>query len=349
MVTSSNSIRHAHVLGHPCRPMDVDRAPADAQVRTCLSMCRLLARAEIPFTYYGLSGSVVPAPGDFVDLGEAEGEWAYRNDWHNTYSRRLDSALARRLARGPVPAVVLSLYGAAHSDVDPGPLPVIEPMVGYDHCWAPYRVFPSYAHQHVLYADPAPHIQDNKWFDTVIPHFLDPDEYWLGTRRDDYALYLGRDAPDKGVDIAREVCERAGVPLRCVHDGLYGRAKTETIGAARCVLAPTLYVEPFGYVAVEAQLCGVPVLTTDWGAFAETIAHGHSGFRCRTLAEFLEGMRLAPSLDRAAIRARAVERYSIDAVTPKYVRYFEFVWHVHTNGGYYAPEALRCPANWGRE
>jgi len=348
MAEQSTIIRHVHVLGHPSKALDTAGAPADAQVLTCRTMCLLLARARVPFTYYGVSGSDVPAPGAFIDLGQADGPWVYGNGWHDEYTRRLQAALPEHIADAEGPTVILSLYGAAQGDVDYGVWPVIEPMVGYDHCWAPYRVFPSYAQQHVMYADQASHIQDNKWFDTVIPHFLDPDEYWIRPRGEDYALFLGRDAPDKGVGIAREVCDRAGIPLRLVHDGLHGAAKTELISGARCVLMPTVYVEPFGYVAVESQLCGVPVVATDWGAFAETVEHGQTGFRCRTMAEFLEAVRRAPVLEREPIRSRAVARYGIDAVTPVYLRYFEFVWQVHTKGGYYAPDALRLPASWGR-
>ncbi len=331
-----------HVLGHPDLPMDTDRHPEDAQVRTCETMAQLLARAAIPFVYYGLSGSRVPAPGVFKDLGEAEGKWAWRNHWHESYSRRLQAALAETGDRGE--ELVLSLYGAAHADVDAGGRPVIEPMVGYDHCWAPYRVFPSYAQQHVLYTSRPEQTWRSRWFDTVIPHFLDPTPYAVARQgRGDSVLFLGRDAPDKGVDIARAVCRRAGVPLRAIHRGLKGEAKIEAIARSRAVIMPTVYVEPFGYVAVEAQLCGVPVIATDWGAFAETVEHGLSGFRCRTEAEFVWAIHACADLPPEPIRARALRKYSIAAVLPAYLAYFRFVWAVHTEGGFAAPHALRWP------
>ncbi len=39
------------------------------------------------------------------------------------------------------------------------------------------------------------------------------------------------------------------------------------LGNAKSVLMPTYYLEPFGGVHVEAQLCDTPVITTDWSAF----------------------------------------------------------------------------------
>ena len=58
-------------------------------------------------------------------------------------------------------------------------------------------------------------------------------------------------------------------------------------------------------------------------------------------------MRLAPELDPVAIRERAVRLYSVEAVAEDYLRYLEFVWNVHENGGYYAPHALRRPLTVG--
>ncbi len=341
-------IRRVHVLGHPSRALDRTAFPADAQVLNCHNFCTLLDRAGIPFVYYGLRGSRVPGGGELADLGAPTGPWEYGNPWHREYTRRLDAALARNLSgTGRTPQLLVSLYGCAQMDLeapDRFDLPVVEAMVGYDHCWAPFRVFPSYAHQHAIYASGADHVRRNVWFDAVIPHFLDPREFWITPpeAKADYVLYLGRNTADKGVPLAEDVCRRAGLPLRKIHDGVSGEAKTRLISRARALIAPTLYVEPFGYVAVEAQMCGVPVVCTDWGAFVETVEQGVSGFRCRTGAEFLAALRRVEDLNPETIRNRALQLYSIDSVLPAYCAYFDTVWEVHENG-FYAERALRLP------
>ena len=106
------------------------------------------------------------------------------------------------------------------------------------------------------------------------------------------------------------------------------------------MLMPTIYPEPFGYVAIESQMCGTPVITTDWGAFPETVIHGKTGFRCRTQADFLEAIRKATSLDRHFIRQSAIGRFSMEKIAPIYEKYILFVWNVFKNGGYYAQDAF---------
>ncbi len=330
-----------HVLGHPTLPLDLTAAPEDAQLQNCRNFCLLLAKLGIPYKYYGMHGSKIPAGGEFVDCRKATGPWKYGNCWHRTYTQRLNRAFERNLCQDGRPEWISSLYGAAQSDIDGHALPVIEPMLGYDHCWAPYRVFPSYAHQQVIYTLQNDHTWSSRFFDTVIPHFIDEKEFPFSEKHAGYLLYLGRNIPGKGVDIARQCAEQCKLPLRLAFEGYHGREKADLLGGALAVLMPTLYLEPFGYVAIEAQMCGTPVICTDWGAFPETVEQGISGFLCRTAAEFEEAVRLCGRLNRRKIRRRALARFSLNAIAETYAAYFDFVWNIHKNGGYYAKYALR--------
>ena len=98
--------------------------------------------------------------------------------------------------------------------------------------------------------------------------------------------------------------------------------RSQLMSRAHALLAPTLYVEPFGGVVAEAAFCGTPAVTTDWGAFTETVQQGVTGWRCRTLAEFCEAAERAGELDPEVTRRRAEMRWSMDAVAPQYGRYF---------------------------
>jgi glycosyltransferase involved in cell wall biosynthesis len=212
----------------------------------------------------------------------------------------------------------------------------IEFGVGYGGTFADFRVFESHAWMHTVYGAQSggdAHGIDGRFYDAVIPNYFDVEDFPAGDGDGGYFLFIGRLIERKGAHIAAEVCRRLGVPLIVAGEGdppdygtyigLVGPAeRARLMGGARALFVPTLYVEPFGGVAVEAMLCGTPVITTDWGAFTETVVDGVTGFRCRTFAEFLEAAGCADELDRDAIRQRAVERYSLEAVAPMYERYF---------------------------
>jgi glycosyltransferase involved in cell wall biosynthesis len=98
--------------------------------------------------------------------------------------------------------------------------------------------------------------------------------------------------------------------------------RAKLMGGAAATLMPTIYVEPFGGVAVESMMCGTPVVTTDFGAFTETVVEGVSGYRFQTLQEAVDRTVAAMELDRQAVRQHAVDHYSLDAVEPLYDRWF---------------------------
>jgi glycosyltransferase involved in cell wall biosynthesis len=198
-----------------------------------------------------------------------------------------------------------------------------------------YRVFESYAWMHSIYAGwKNPTTADGQFYDAVIPGYLEPEMFPLGDGKGDYYLFIGRLIDRKGYRIAQEVCERLGKRLILAGPGEqigYGEfvgsvdptKRAELMGGAIATFAPTLYVEPFGNVVIESQACGTPTITTDWGAFTENNPHGVTGFRCRTLQEFMDAAQDVKTLDRAAIRERAVSLYNLDTIGAQYNDYFK--------------------------
>lgn len=230
----------------------------------------------------------------------------------------------------------------AHSD-----LLGVEYSIGYEGSFAPYRVFESYAWMHSTYG--FQHFPDGRFYDTVIPVFFDPKEFRFELNPDDYFLYVGRLVPRKGISIACEAATRAGVKLKIIGHGdtrlitggheylgaLPADERNEVMSKARAVLCPTIYVEPFCCVAVESFFTGTPAITTDFGGFTETVEHGLTGFRCSLLAEFSDAIRKVDFLDRAVVRQRAMDRYSLDVVQLLYDKYFrrlDTLW----DGGWYS-------------
>jgi glycosyltransferase involved in cell wall biosynthesis len=226
--------------------------------------------------------------------------------------------------------------------------------VGYEGIFSSFCAFESYAWMHHVYG-----LRERKnghYYDAVIPNFFDPDEFPARNLLDrgDYLLFIGRVIERKGPHVAALIAERLGMPLVIAGPGvtdhgpnhvvsiennfrISSRAgiryvgtvgieeRAELMGRAQAVLVPTIYLEPFGGVAVEAMLAGTPVVASDWGAFTETVEPGVTGERFRTLAEGAEAVKRALRIPKGVIRSRALERYSLAAVGERFTEWFERV------------------------
>jgi glycosyltransferase involved in cell wall biosynthesis len=83
-------------------------------------------------------------------------------------------------------------------------------------------------------------------------------------------------------------------------------------------LMPGSWPEPFGLVAIEALACGTPVIARRVGALPEIIRDGVDGFfgdDASQMAFRLEGVE---ELDREAIRASVLDRFSAVRMTDGY-------------------------------
>lgn len=224
---------------------------------------------------------------------------------------------------------------------------VVEYGIGYEGVdMRSHHSYESYAWMHHVYG--IRQVVNGRAFDQVIPNFFDASQFSVTKKpRADYLLYIGRVILRKGPHIAAEIAKRVGLPLVVAGPGGFWRdgvlrgvdgvdidgdvgyvgavgyaERNELMRHAAATLVPTLYIEPFGGVAIEAMLAGCPVIASDWGAFTENVTP-QVGRRFRTLAQGARAVKEVQTLDRKKIRKAAIERFSQEAVGPMFTRWFD--------------------------
>jgi glycosyltransferase involved in cell wall biosynthesis len=87
-------------------------------------------------------------------------------------------------------------------------------------------------------------------------------------------------------------------------------------------------------MAVEAMLCGTPVVSVDYGAMTETVTEGVTGYRCHTLQDWLDGIHAVENLDRQAIADSARVRWSLETCGARYDKIFRQLNDLYRKGWY---------------
>lgn len=117
----------------------------------------------------------------------------------------------------------------------------------------------------------------------------------IAAERNREVLFVGRIEATKGADLALAAARRAGMPIRLVGDGALranlaaqypealfaGRLPPAEIGAlaqsARVLVMPSRYPEPYGLVAMEAALAGLPVILPPTALLAPDLVEAGAG------------------------------------------------------------------------
>lgn len=167
------------------------------------------------------------------------------------------------------------------------------------------------------------------YYDRVFPNYFEDEDFTFKEKKEDYFFFIGRLIYRKGVKTAIETAKALNTKLYIagqlddsekidMSDPLIEyvgyvdpEKRTELMANAKACFIPTYYLEPFGGTNVESQLCGTAVLTTDFGAFLDTVVQGVTGYRCHTLNDFIACAKIVDKLDPKVIRKHA-ERYLTD-------------------------------------
>lgn len=282
--------------------------------------------------------------GDFAVIGE---------EIHKRFSAKLEVAIKRNWK--PLD-IVCHIFGHPHSDLakklEKGIH--VETGIGYPKTWSDYRIFESQAWRH-YHAGKANRQGTN--YEWIVPNYYRSTDWSLVENPEGYLLFAGRICEVKGIPTIVEIAKATGREILLAGQGdvspwiktlpkaqrkllrsaghAKGAERAKLYGNASAIITPTVFIEPFCGVAVESMLCGTPVIATNYGAFTETIEHGKTGYRCRTLGDFVEAVNRIPTLDRKYISERANRLYTLEPCGKKYTAIFEQLYNLHNGGGWY--------------
>jgi len=217
-------------------------------------------------------------------------------------------------------------------------------------------------------------------FVKTIYHGINLDELTFRPERGKYLAFLGRIAPEKGLDTAIRVASKAGQPLRIAarkplsHSSdpgvradrhhyrheilpLLDRASTRFVGEvdgpdkdkflgnAAALLFPIRWPEPFGLVMVEAMACGTPVIALRQGSVPEVVEDGVTGFICDDEAGMLDAIGRIDEIDRARCRQVAEERFSPSRMADDYIEVYAHLRRTASSPHYASTRTITSPSS----
>jgi glycosyltransferase involved in cell wall biosynthesis len=172
--------------------------------------------------------------------------------------------------------------------------------------------------------------------------------------RPSYFAFLGRIAPEKGVDRAIRIAIRCGIPLKIAakvdradqeyYDELIrpmmdhplveyvgeisDHEKSEFLSGALGLLVPIDWPEPFGLVMIEAMACGTPVIAYNRGSVPEVIDEGLTGFIVEDEISAVAAVANVAQLDRGKIRKQFEMRFTAKRMALDYLAAYRSLMEV---------------------
>jgi glycosyltransferase involved in cell wall biosynthesis len=188
---------------------------------------------------------------------------------------------------------------------------------------------------------------DLNYLDTIY-NGTDIKLFNFSDKHEDYLLFAGRIAPEKGVKEAIRVAKESHHKLLIIgpvnhgsqgyfdqyikpelnENILYlGRMDQEQLKMyyqkAKALLTPIQWEEPFGLTTIEAMACGTPVISLHRGAAPEIIENGKSGYVVHSIGEMVEAVGKIDRLNRRDARKRVEHLFSYEHMVDGYEAAFQ--------------------------
>lgn len=181
----------------------------------------------------------------------------------------------------------------------------------------------------------------------VVGNGFDLSQYTFCPKPDTGLGWVGRLAPEKGLEDGVAAAQKTGIPLRIwgvmqepaywrdicnqypdapVHyEGFLPTAELQQeLGKCQALLMTPRWVEAFGNVAIEALACGVPVIAYDRGGPSEIIQSGKTGWLVEpdNVNELVYAITQLDCIDRATCRQYVEAEYSLEAMGDRLENWF---------------------------
>jgi UDP-glucose:tetrahydrobiopterin glucosyltransferase len=184
----------------------------------------------------------------------------------------------------------------------------------------------------------------------ILGNGFDLDRYQPCYEPDNHLGWVGRIAPEKGLEDAVIAAEATGIPLKIwgamQHPDYWAEIQSrhpkapiayagfldtdqlqQQLSRCRALIMTPKWIEAFGNVAIEALACAVPVISYERGGPAEIVQSGKTGWLVKP--DDVDGLVRAigqiDKLDRRACRQQAEAEYSLTAIGDRLEEWFDAI------------------------
>lgn len=174
--------------------------------------------------------------------------------------------------------------------------------------------------------------------------------YPFSNNPEDYLLFVGRIAPEKGLHIAIYIAEKLHKKLiiaakldernkeyfeKQIKDHLNKqiswigevteKKRNQLMSKALCFLHPIEWEEPFGLTLIEAMACGTPVVAFGKGSIPEIVQHKKTGFVVASIEDMITAVKNIQIIDRNYCRNYVLNKFNVQQMTDQYEMIYQLI------------------------